>query len=85
LHSYRGYSFTIGYAPKPPAAFLVDFPDIPEIITSGSTLTEAFDHACEALDLYIETMDKLERPLPIPRHRLVVQEHSRRKARVAVK
>ena len=44
MHSYRGYVFTIEEDPDPPA-FIVDFPDIPDIITSGSTLSEAFHHA----------------------------------------
>lgn len=49
-HAYQDYVFTIEYEPKAPA-YIVDFPDIPNIITSGSTLPEAFAHACEALDL----------------------------------
>lgn len=72
-HEYRGYIFTIRYSPQDPA-FTVDFPDIPEIITSGSTLSEAFANACEALDLHLESLQKLNLPLPESRHRLVVQE-----------
>ena len=52
-HEYRGYVFTVSYQAKEPA-FVVDFPDIPEIITSGGTLAEAFANACEALDLHLE-------------------------------
>jgi hypothetical protein len=40
-HEYRGYVFTISYQPQDPA-YTVDFPDFPEIITSGQTLGEAF-------------------------------------------
>jgi predicted RNase H-like HicB family nuclease len=72
MHSYRGYVFTIEDDPDPPA-FIVDFPDIPDIITSGSTLSEAFHHACEALDLCLEALDKLGRPQPESRHRLVLE------------
>ena len=43
LHSYRNYVFRIEYDADNPA-YIVDFPDIPNIITSGSTLSEAFDH-----------------------------------------
>jgi len=50
----------------------VDFPDIPEIITSGDTLPEAFANACEALDLHLESLQKLGQPLPLAKHRLVV-------------
>lgn len=72
LHSYRNYVFRIEYDADNPA-YIVDFPDIPNIITSGSTLSEAFDHACEALDLYLEELDKIGRPLPESRHRLVLE------------
>ena len=52
----------------------MDFPDLPEIITSGATLAEAFSNACEALDLHLESLQKLSQPCPEPKHRLVVQE-----------
>ena len=68
-HEYRGYVFTIDYHPKEPA-FSVVFPDIPDIITSGDSLSEAFANACEALDLHLESLQKLGTNLPEPRHRL---------------
>jgi predicted RNase H-like HicB family nuclease len=71
-HFYRGYVFTIDYQPREPA-YTVDFPDLPDIITSGATLAEAFAHACEALDLHLESLQKLGMPLPQPRHRLVLE------------
>src|SRR5438093_6553467 len=40
-HSYRGYVFATRYHAEDPA-YLVDFPDVPDIITSGSTLPEAY-------------------------------------------
>jgi len=70
-HEYRRYVFAIRYEPKEPA-YTVDFPDIPEIITSGDTLPEAFANACEALDLHLESLQKLGKPLPLAKHRLVV-------------
>jgi antitoxin HicB len=70
-HEYRGYVFSIRYEPKEPA-YTVRFPDIPEIITSGDTLAEAFANACEALDLHLESLQKLGRALPPAQHRLVV-------------
>jgi predicted RNase H-like HicB family nuclease len=71
-HEYRGYVFTITYQAHDPA-YAVHFPDFPEIITSGATLAKGFDHACEALDLHLESMQKLNKKLPRPRHRLVVK------------
>ncbi len=72
-HEYRGYIFTVTYHAQEPA-YLVDFPDVPDIITSGSTLAEAFSNACEALDLHLESLQKLGKRLPKARHRLVLQE-----------
>jgi predicted RNase H-like HicB family nuclease len=71
-HDYRDFVFTITYQAREPA-YSVDFPDIPDIITGGDTLAEAFAHACEALDLHLESLQKLSLPWPRPRHRLVVQ------------
>ena len=72
-HEYRGYVFAITYEPKEPA-YSVDYPDVPEIITSGDSLAQAFANACEALDLHLESLQKLNLPLPEAKHRLVVQE-----------
>jgi predicted RNase H-like HicB family nuclease len=71
-HEYRDYVFIIAYQAKEPA-YVVDFPDIPDIITSGKTLAEAFANACEALDLHLESLQKLNLPWPEPTHRLVMQ------------
>lgn len=75
-HEYRGFIFTITYEAKDPA-YVVDFPDLPEIITSGDTLAEAFTNACEALDLHLESLQKLGKRLPKSKHRLVVEEVKR--------
>ncbi len=71
-HEYRGYVFTIAYQAHDPA-YEVAFPDFPEIISSGPTLAKAFANACEALDLHLESMQKLGKRLPKPKHALVVQ------------
>ncbi len=71
-HEYRGYVFTVTYEANDPA-YVVDFPDIPDIITSGETLGKAFNNACEALDLHLESLQKLGKRLPKPKHRVVVE------------
>jgi predicted RNase H-like HicB family nuclease len=71
-HEYRGYIFTIRYFAHDPA-YTVDFPDFPDIITSGATLAEAFANACEALDLHLESLQKLRMRAPKPKHRLTVE------------
>lgn len=70
-HEYRGYVFQIEYRAREPV-FEVSFADFPEIITSGETLSQAFDHACEALDLHLESLQKLGKRVPKPKHTLVV-------------
>ena len=64
-HTYRGYVFTITFEARVPA-YSVDFPDIPAVITSGETLGEAFVNACEALDLHLEGLQKLDKAAPSP-------------------
>ncbi len=71
-HEYRGYVFIVTYEAKVPA-YVVDFRDIPDIVTSGGKLGEAFNNACEALDLHLESLQKLGKRIPKPRHRLVVE------------
>ena len=71
-HEYRGYVFTIEYEAEEPA-HQVAFPDFPEIITGGTTLGKAFDHACEALDSHLESMQKLNMKIPKPKHRLLLK------------
>jgi predicted RNase H-like HicB family nuclease len=71
-HEYRNYVFTIGYEAQEPA-YTVAYPDFPEIITSGETLAEAFANACEALDLHLESLQKLGKRLPKPKHALVIK------------
>jgi predicted RNase H-like HicB family nuclease len=72
LHEYRGYVFAIRYRPAEPI-YTVDFADFPEIITSGDSLAEAFANACEALDLHLESLRKLGRRVPRPKHRLLME------------
>jgi predicted RNase H-like HicB family nuclease len=72
LHEYLGYVFTIRYRAAEPI-FTVDFADLPEIITGGDTLAEAFANACEALDLHLESLRKLGHRVPKPKHRLLVE------------
>jgi len=72
-HEYRGYIFTVTSVPKAPA-FVVTFPDFLDIITSGHSLTDAFHNACEALDLHLESLEKLGKHPSKAKHRLLVEE-----------
>jgi predicted RNase H-like HicB family nuclease len=57
---------------RPGPAYVADSQGIPEVITSGSTLDAGFHHACEALDLHLERLQKLGIAFPPARHRLIV-------------
>ena len=74
-HEYRDYVFTVTYEPKDPA-YVVEFSDIPDILTSGQTLSEAFRNACDALDLHLESLQKLGKRRPKVKHRLTVEVDS---------
>lgn len=71
-HEYRNFVFAIQYAAEEPA-YTVAFPDFPEIITSGDTLAAAFANACEALDLHLESLQKLGKRMPRPKHSLIME------------
>lgn len=75
-HDYRGYVFSIAYVPDDPA-YLVAFADFPEVITHGESRAGAFANACEALDLHLESLAKLGKQIPKPRHRLVVSANEK--------
>ena len=47
--------------------------EVVEIITSGDNLASAFANACEALDLHLESLQKLGKRVPKPKHSLVVE------------
>jgi predicted RNase H-like HicB family nuclease len=71
-HSYRELVFIIRCRPHEPF-YTVDFPDLPDIITSGETLAEEFAKACEAADLHVENLQKLGRRLPERKHGIAVR------------
>ena len=72
-HDDRDDVLQIRYQASHPA-YGVNFPEIPEIITSGRPLAEAFSHACEALDLHLESDQKLGLAPPRSKRRLVIGE-----------
>lgn len=54
------YKITVHYSPDD-TAWIVEFPDFPGCTTHGDTLTEALNHAGEALTLYLESLRDLKR------------------------
>jgi len=53
--------------------FVVEVPDLPGCMAHGVTPAEAFNHAEQAIDLWIETARDLGRPVPQPRDRALHQ------------
>jgi len=60
------YIYTARIEPDPEGGFLVTFPDVPEAIPAGTTLTEARANASEALGLALRGYLVVDRPLPTP-------------------
>lgn len=46
--------------------FWVSFPDIPECLTEGDDLTQAYEMAVDALGLTLSTMEGSKEPIPFP-------------------
>ncbi|MFN3478782.1 MAG: type II toxin-antitoxin system HicB family antitoxin [Thermodesulfovibrionales bacterium] len=49
----------------------VRFPDIPEILTGGSTIDEAIKNAKEAFECHKEALQKQGKEMPVPTSRKV--------------
>lgn len=58
------YRVPLLFAPQPEGGFTVTSPVLPELITEGDTLDEAFANARDALDAVIELYADEGRPLP---------------------
>jgi antitoxin HicB len=53
------------FAPQPEGGFTVTSPILPELITEGDTLEEAYANVTDALAAVIELYAEQSRPLPI--------------------
>ena len=73
IHEYRGYVFSIEFSGEYPE-WTVVYEDFDDIFTGGSTLEKAFQNACGALDLHLESLQKMGEPLPKPRLRIQLVE-----------
>jgi antitoxin HicB len=58
------YRIPLLFAPQPEGGFTVTSPALPELITEGDSLTEAFTNAKDALAAVIELYADEGRPLP---------------------
>ena len=49
------------FHPAEEGGFWVEFPDIPECLTQGDDMQQAYEMAVEALGLSLTTMERMER------------------------
>lgn len=52
------------FAPQPEGGFTVTSPILPELVTEGDTLAEAYENVADALAAVFELYDEQGRPLP---------------------
>jgi antitoxin HicB len=58
------YKIPLMLIPQPEGGFTVTSPLLPELVTEGDTLDEAFENARDALAAVVEAYQDLGRPLP---------------------
>ena len=58
------YRVPLVFSPQPEGGFTVTSPALPELVTEGDTLTEAFANAQDALAAVVELYADEGRPLP---------------------
>jgi antitoxin HicB len=59
------YTYTCVFDPEPEGGFTVTCPALPGLVTYGATLEEARAMAVEAIEGYLESLQKDGLPLPI--------------------
>ena len=58
------YTYTVLLQPEPEGGFTVTCPALPGLVTYGETLAEARAMAAEAIECYLESLQKDGLPLP---------------------
>ena len=58
------YTYTVLLQPEPEGGFTVTCPSLPGLVTYGATLEEARAMATEAIECYLESLQRDGEPLP---------------------
>ena len=58
------YTYTVLLQPEPEGGFTVTCPSLPGLVTYGETVEEARAMAAEAIECYLESLQKDRLPLP---------------------
>jgi antitoxin HicB len=66
------YKLPLILEPQPEGGYTVTCPILPELITEGDSIQEAFANASDALVAIIEAYEDLARPLPPALQRLTI-------------
>ncbi|MDZ7363097.1 MAG: type II toxin-antitoxin system HicB family antitoxin [candidate division KSB1 bacterium] len=66
------YNLPLILEPQPEGGYTVACPILPELITEGDSIQEAFANASDALPAITEAYEDLERPLPPALQRLTI-------------
>ncbi len=67
MFTIEDYEIVIFLSPDRDERWLyVRFPDIPEILTGGSTIEEAIQNAKEAFTCHMEALQKQGKDIPLP-------------------
>ena len=62
------------YWSEPDGRFLAEVPELPSIITDGTSRVEALQNAEEMIDAYLKTAREASWPIPEPKGRLAFAE-----------
>jgi antitoxin HicB len=69
LHSHKEesvaeYSYTALFEPAEEGGYVVFCPALPGLVTEGDTFEEAREHVTEAIEAYLESLQKDGQPIP---------------------
>jgi len=64
----RRYTYTVRLHKAEEGGYFVTVPALPGCHSQGDTYEEALSHAEEAIQGFIETLQKLGRPVPVESH-----------------
>jgi predicted RNase H-like HicB family nuclease len=60
------YVYPVIFTPAEDGGYLIAFPDFPRIHTDGDSLTDAFDMAEDALNLWLWNAEEEKQKIPVP-------------------
>ena len=60
------YNLTLVFEPDPDGGYVVNCEELPELITEGDTLDEAFANAKDAFETILDAYKRIGRKLPEP-------------------